>query len=192
MAHRVHRSILARRIRRASSAWALVAAAVAQSACDGPDADRASISPTVPTRAATGVPRGDPLRDYELTLDNLRGLYHAHHNLYRLSARQPGLLERLEEEIGENPPEAFEKTVAAIGAVPAVQTALARAKITPRDFYLTQYTLMNAAAVVEARAAGRTDNLPDVSERNIEFVRQNPKDVERVMTERRPKTEKSE
>ena len=190
MLHRIRRSALLRCLSHRTLARALVAAAAMQAGCDGPQSEGVPNSPTVPTRASAGVVRGDPLLDYEITVENLRGLYHAHHNLYRLSQREPGLLEELEEEISEIPPAEFEKTVAAIGAVPAVRDALGQAKLSPRDFYLTQFNLMNAVAVLQARGVGRSDNLPDVSERNVEVVRQNPHEVDRLMTERRPKPDK--
>ena len=188
MVHRTRRAALLRCVLHRTSAWVLVSAAVVQTACDGADTRSVPGSPTVPTRAVTSAPRGDPLLDFEISPENLRALYHAHHNLYRLSLREPGVLEKLEQEIEEVPRTDYEKISAAIGAVPAVRAALEHAKISPRDFYMTQYNLMNAVAVLEARDKGRFDNLPDVSERNVEIVRQNPKDVHRLMTERRPKS----
>jgi hypothetical protein len=167
----------------------LLSATLFQVACGENDAGNAARSPTGAARPAVGVVGGDPLTNYELTVENVRGLYQAHHGLYKLSQRDPEVLSKLEDDIQEIPPEQFEQIVSAIGAVPAVRKVLDQAKLTPRDFYLTQYNLVNAVAVLQGRAAGRFDHLPAVSEQSLDFVRRNPKDVEKVMTERRPKTE---
>jgi hypothetical protein len=133
------------------------------------------------------VTRADPLLDYRLTAARVDALHKVHHDLYRLQRRDPVAIERLAEVVEEFHPEEYEQAITAIQGEPTVRRAIERAGFSVRDFYLTQYNLVSASVVLEARVKGRSDHLPEVSEANVEFVRRNAPLVRRVMSERRPR-----
>lgn len=181
----------------AALATALLATALLAAACadpvsrSTPSAPPAPIAPaTAPSAAARDGDAGRqlprPLRNYELTVERLDGLYRAHHELYRLAQSNPEPLERLQDAINEIPDEGFEDVALAVARSPQVLAAIVRARVTPRDFFLTQINLLDAVAVLEARAKGRVRDVPDVTDRNVEFVRTHPVEVKRVLTGRRP------
>jgi hypothetical protein len=169
----------------ATSALALLAAGALLSAC-GDSESRRALTPPAPARVTAVSQKVSPMRDFDLTVENLNGLYLAHHELYRLSQTNPEPLEKLQEAINEFPDDAFANAVQEIVQTREVREAILRARISPREYFLTQLNLVDAVNVLEARAAGRTTDLPDVTERNVEFVRLHPQEVRRVMTERRP------
>lgn len=178
----------ARRVRRSfrAAGLMLLAAGVLSAACDEKGTRSPPTSPLRGAPVASAAP-ANPVIDYQLTVANLDGLYLAHHELYRLSRTNPEPLERLQEELNEIEPDGIEKIVLAVVREPTVRDAMLRARISPRDFFLTQYNLVNAVFVLEARTTGRPADLPPVSERNIEFVQRHPQEVQRLMTERRPR-----
>ena len=175
----------ARRVRPSPAASRLLLAAGALLIACGDAGPKGTAVPSAPSRASAERD-ANPLRDFDLTLENLNGLYLAHHELYRLAERNSEPLERLQDELNEIPDRAFGEAVNAIMRTPEVRDAIVRARLSPREYYLTQYNLVDAVSVLEARAVGRTTDLPDVSQRNVDFVRVHPEAVRRVMTGRRP------
>jgi hypothetical protein len=171
--------------RSGASTLLLVSATLGLVACG---ASEPGSSPTLANRAepSASLSLVNPLLDYQLSEDKLNRLYLAHHALYRLSRRNPAPLDRLQEALNELPPEAVDLMVAAVDEEPVVRETFRQSGIAPSDFFLTQYNLVSAVMVLEARAKGRSDDLPEVSEANIEFVRLNPQLVRRLMTERKP------
>ncbi len=141
--------------------------------------------------ASPGVNQGEPtaaagteveLGDYPLQMERVRGWARALENLHDVAEEDPQALERAE----MDPDASLGETVARIEAEPQVRQAIERAGISIRDYVLTGLALFQAMFMAEAMEAGTIQSIPEgVNARNVEFVRQNRAEIERLLPQPR-------
>ncbi|HUF66884.1 MAG TPA: hypothetical protein VMM17_12990 [Gemmatimonadaceae bacterium] len=137
-----------------------------------PSAPGASVS------ASTAEPSAIEISNYELTMDRMRRWMTAARNLGTAAENDPTL----------EPPDAdevsYSQMIAWYEQNPTAREALRSAGITPRDFVLTTLAYMQAGMTYAVLGMSKEAKIPEgQSGRNVEFVRANQAELERLARE---------
>ena len=151
---------------------------------DSADADTSAAATTTPAAAATDDV--EALRDYDLTMEKLDGLFEAQLAMARVASRMtPAEREALAQQSSNSQNASIDDMVANIERNPPFRDALSEAGITPRDYAMTTAAMMQASmamAVLQMRPNDDPDSLTramDTNPGNVRFIQENMEEITR-------------
>jgi hypothetical protein len=114
------------------------------------------------------------VKNFVLTSDKLDKYADAVKAIRKVQKDDPALKKQMDDDNSKNPSNTIAGSVATIEKYPPVVNALKSASLTPRDFVVMTYTLINSAAAVHMKRAGAIKEYPDsVLPDNASFVEKN-------------------
>jgi hypothetical protein len=114
------------------------------------------------------------VKNFVLTADKLDKYAEAVKAIRKVQKDDPALKKQMDDDNSKNPSNTIAGSVATIEKYPPVVNALKSAGLTPRDFFVMTYTLINSAAAVHMKKAGAITEYPDsVLPDNAAFVEKN-------------------
>jgi hypothetical protein len=121
------------------------------------------------------------VRNFVLTSDKLDKYAEAVKAIRKVQKDDPALKKQMDDDNSKNPSNTIAGSVATIEKYPPVVNALKIAGLTPRDFVVMTYTLINAAAEVQMKKAGTIQQYPDSAlPENVSFVEKNYDRIKRI------------
>jgi hypothetical protein len=114
------------------------------------------------------------VKNFVLTSDKLDKYAEAVKAIRKVQKDDPALKKQMDDDNSKNPSNTISGSVATIEKYPPVVSALKNAGLSPRDFVVMTYTLINSAAAVHMKKAGAIKDYPDsVLPDNAAFVEKN-------------------
>jgi hypothetical protein len=114
------------------------------------------------------------VKNFVLTSDKLDKYADAVKAIRKVQKDDPALKKQMDDDNSKNPSNTIAGSVATIEKYPAVVNALKSAGLSPRDFVVMTYTLINSAAAVHMKKVGAIQEYPDsVLADNAAFVEKN-------------------
>jgi hypothetical protein len=114
------------------------------------------------------------VKNFVLTSDKLDKYAEALKAMRKVQKDDPALKKQMDDDNSKNPSNTIAGSVATIEKYPPVVTALKSAGLSPRDFVVMTYTLINSAAAVHMKKVGAIKEYPDsVLPDNAAFVEKN-------------------
>jgi hypothetical protein len=114
------------------------------------------------------------VKNFVLTSDKLDKYAEALKAMRKVQKDDPALKKQMDDDNSKNPSNTIAGSVATIEKYPPVVTALKSAGLSPRDFVVMTYTLINSAAAVHMKKLGAIKEYPDsVLPDNAAFVEKN-------------------
>jgi hypothetical protein len=114
------------------------------------------------------------VKNFVLTSDKLDKYAEALKAMRKVQKDDPALKKQMDDDNSKNPSNTISGSVATIEKYPPVVNALKSAGLSPRDFVVMTYTLINSAAAVHMKKLGAIKEYPDsVLPDNAAFVEKN-------------------
>ncbi|MGB8523219.1 MAG: hypothetical protein WCD43_09645 [Candidatus Acidiferrales bacterium] len=114
------------------------------------------------------------VKNFVLTSDKLDKYAEAVKAIRKVQKDDPALNKQMDDDNSKNPSNTIAGSVATIEKYPPVVNALKSAGLSPHDFVVMTYTLINSAAAVHMKRAGAIKEYPDsVLPDNAAFVEKN-------------------
>ena len=114
------------------------------------------------------------VKNFVLTSDKLDEYAAAVKGIRKVQNDNPALKKQMDDDNSKNPSNTIAGSVATIEKYPPVVNVLKSAALSPRDFVVMTYTLINSAAAVHMKRAGAIKDYPDsVLPDNAAFVEKN-------------------
>jgi hypothetical protein len=120
------------------------------------------------------------VKNFVLTADKLDKYADAVKAIRKVQKDDPALKKQMDDDNSKNPSNTIAGSVAIIEKYPPVANALKTAGLTPRDFFVMTYTLINAAAVVQMKRAGTTQDPGSALPENVAFVEKNYDRIKKI------------
>ena len=120
------------------------------------------------------------VKNFVLTSDKLDKYAAAVNAIRKVQKDDPALKKKMDDDNAKNPSNTIADSVANIEKYPAVADALKNAGLPPRDFVVMTYTLINAAAEVQKKKAGRAQDPDSALPENVTFVEKNYDRIKKI------------
>jgi hypothetical protein len=134
-----------------------------------------------PDEKASAEAEKKDVRNFVLTADKLDKYEAAVKAINKVQKDNPAIKKQMDDEDSRNPSNTIAGSVALIEKYPPIANAIKGAGITPRDFVVMTYTLINSAAAVQMKKVGTIKEYPDtVLPENISFVDKNYERIKKI------------
>jgi hypothetical protein len=120
------------------------------------------------------------VKNFVLTSDKLDKYAAAVNAIRKVQKDDPALKKKMDDDNAKNPSNTIADSVANIEKYPTVANALKDAGLPPRDFVVMTYTLINAAAEVQRKKAGTTQDPDSALPENVTFVEKNYDRIKKI------------
>jgi hypothetical protein len=121
------------------------------------------------------------VKNLALTTDKLDKYDAAVKAVHRVQKDNPTLKKQMDDDDSRNPSNTIAGSVATIEKYPPIAKAIKDAALSPRDFVVMTYTLINSAAAVQMKKAGTIKEYPDsVLPENVAFVDKNYERIKKI------------
>jgi hypothetical protein len=121
------------------------------------------------------------VKNFVLTTDKLDKYDAAVKAVHKVQKDDPTLKKQMDDDDSRNPSNTIAGSVTIIEKYPSIAKAIKDAGLSPRDFVVMTYTLINSAAAVQMKKAGTIKEYPDsVLPENAAFVDKNYERIKRV------------
>jgi hypothetical protein len=132
------------------------------------------------------------VKNFVLTADKLDKYDAAVKAIRKTQKDNPDLKKQMDDEDSRNPSSTVAGSVATIEKYPPIANAIKGAGLTPRDFVVMTYTLINSAAAVQMKKAGTIKEYPNsVLPENISFVDKNYEQIKKIFNSEPDTSDKS-
>ena len=134
-----------------------------------------------PDEKASAEAEKKDVKNFVLTADKLDKYEAAVKAIYKVQKENPAIKKQMDDEDSRNPSITIAGSVAMIEKYPPIANAIKGARLTPRDFVVMTYTLINAAAAVQMKKVGTIKEYPDtVLPENISLVDKNYDRIKKI------------
>jgi len=121
------------------------------------------------------------VKNFVLTTDKLDKYEAAIKATLKVEKENPALKKQMDDENSQNPTNSIAGSVATIEKHPPIANAIKNAGMSPRDFVVMTYALINSAAAVQMQKAGPIKDNPDsVLPENTAFVEKNYDRIKKI------------
>jgi N-acetylglucosamine-6-phosphate deacetylase len=121
------------------------------------------------------------VKNFGLTTDKLDKYDAAVKAVHRVQKDNPTLKKQMDDDDSRNPSNTIAGSVATIEKYPQIAKAIKDAGLSPHDFVVMTYTLINSAAAVQMKKAGTIKEYPDsVLPENAAFVDKNYERIKKI------------
>jgi N-acetylglucosamine-6-phosphate deacetylase len=121
------------------------------------------------------------VKNFVLTTDKLDQYGAAVTAMHKVQKDNPTIKKQMDDEDSRNPTNTIAGSVATIEKYPSIAKAIKDAGLSPRDFVVMTYTLINSAAAVQMKKAGTIKEYPDsVLPENASFVDKNYQRIKQI------------
>jgi len=121
------------------------------------------------------------VKNFVLTADKLDKYEAAVKAINKVQKDNPAIKKQMDDEDSQNPSITIAGSVALIEKYPPIANAIKTAGLTPHDFVVMTYTLINSAAAVQMKKMGTIKEYPDtVLSENISFVDKNYDRIKKI------------
>ncbi len=132
------------------------------------------------------------VKNFVLTADKLDKYDAAVKAIRNTQKDNPGLQKQMDDDDSRNPSNTIAGSVAIIDKYPPIVSALKGAGLSPREFVVMTYTLINSAAATQMKKAGTIKEYPDsVLPENISFVDKNYERIKKIFNSEPDASDKS-
>ena len=130
------------------------------------------------------------VKNFVLTSDKLDKYADAVKAIRKVQKDDPALKKQMDDDNSKNPSNSISGSVATIEKYPPVVNALKSVGLSPRDFFVMTYTLINSAAAVHMKKVGAIKEYPDsVLPDNAAFVEKNYDRISKIFNSASDSTE---
>jgi hypothetical protein len=134
-----------------------------------------------PDEKASAEEEKKDVKNFVLTADKLDKYEAAVKAVYKVQKDNPAVKKQMDDEDSQNPSITIAGSVALIEKYPPIANAIKGAGLTPHDFVVMTYTLINSAAAVQMKKVGTIKEYPDtVLPENISFVHKNYERIKKI------------
>jgi hypothetical protein len=145
-----------------------------------------------PDEKASAEAEKKDVKNFVLTADKLDKYEAAVKAIYKVQKDNPAIKKQMDDEDSRNPSITVAGSVAMIEKYTPIANAIKGAGLTPRDFVVMTYTLINAAAAVQMKKVGTIKEYPDtVLPENISLVDKNYDRIKKIFNSEPDASEKS-
>ena len=145
-----------------------------------------------PDEKASAEAEKKDVKNFVLTADKLDKYEAAVKAIYKVQKDNPAIKKQMDDEDSRNPSITVAGSVAMIEKYTPIANAIKGAGLTPRDFVVMTYTLINAAAAVQMKKVGTIKEYPDtVLPENISLVDKNYDRIKKIFNSEPGASEKS-
>jgi hypothetical protein len=121
------------------------------------------------------------VKNFVLTTDKLDKYDAAVKAVHKVQKDNPALKKQMDDDDSRNPSNTIAGSVATIEKYPPIAKAIRDLGLSPRDFVVMTYTLINSAAAVQMKKAGTIQEYPDsVLPENAAFVDKNYERIKKI------------
>jgi hypothetical protein len=121
------------------------------------------------------------VKNFVLTTDKLDKYEAAVKAVHKVQKDNPSLKKQMDDDDSRNPSNTIAGSVATIEKYPPTAKAIKDAGLSPRDFVVMTYTLINSAAAVQMKKAETIKEYPDsVLPENAAFVDKNYERIKKI------------
>jgi hypothetical protein len=121
------------------------------------------------------------VKNFVLTTDKLDKYEAAIKATLKVEKENPALKKQMDDENSQNPTNSIAGSVATIEKHPPIATAIKNAGMSPRDFVVMTYALINSAVAVQMQKAATIKNDSDsVLPENTAFVEKNYERIKKI------------
>jgi hypothetical protein len=134
-----------------------------------------------PDEKASAEAEKKDVKNFVLTTDRLDKYEAAVKAIYKVQKENPAIKKQMDDEDSQNPSITISGSIALIEKYPPIANAIKGAGLTPHDFVVMTYSLINAAAAVQMKKVGTIKEYPDtVLPENISFVDKNYDRIKKI------------
>jgi hypothetical protein len=134
-----------------------------------------------PAEKASAEAEKKDVKNFVLTTDKLDKYEAAVKAINKVQKDNPAIKKQMDDEDSRNPSNTIVGSVALIEKYPPIANAIKGAGLTPHDFVVMTYTLINSAAAVQMKKVGTIKEYPDsVLPENISFVDKNYERIKKI------------
>jgi hypothetical protein len=134
-----------------------------------------------PDEKASAEAEKKDVKNFVLTADKLDKYEAAVKAINEVQKDNPAIKKQMDDEDSRNPSNTIAGSVALIEKYPPIANAIKGAGLTPHDFVVMTYTLINSAAAVQMKKVGTIKEYPDtVLLENISFVDKNYDRIKKI------------
>jgi len=134
-----------------------------------------------PDEKASAEAEKKDVKNFVLTADKLDKYEAAVKAINKVQKDNPTIKRQMDDEDSQNPSNTVAGSVTLIEKYPPIANAIKGAGLTPRDFVVMTYTLINSAAAVQMKKLGTIKEYPDtVLPENISFVDKNYDRIKKI------------
>ena len=145
-----------------------------------------------PDEKASAEAEKKDVKNFVLTADKLDKYEAAVKAINKVQKDNPAIKKQMDDEDSRNPSITVAGSVAMIEQYTPIANAIKGAGLTPRDFVVMTYTLINAAAAVQMKKVGTIKEYPDtVLPENISLVDKNYDRIKKIFNSEPDASEKS-
>jgi hypothetical protein len=121
------------------------------------------------------------VKNFVLTTDKLDKYDAVVKAVHKVQKDNPALKKQMDDDDSRNPSNTIAGSVATIEKYPPIAKAIRDLGLSPRDFVVMTYTLINSAAAVQMKKAGTIQEYPDsVLPENAAFVDKNYERIKKI------------
>jgi N-acetylglucosamine-6-phosphate deacetylase len=121
------------------------------------------------------------VKNFVLTTEKLDKYDAAVKAVHKVQKDNPTIKKQMDDDDSRNPSNTIAGSVATIEKYPAIAKAIKDAGLSPRDFVVMTYTVINSAAAVQMKKAGTIKEYPDsVLPDNAAFVDKNYERIKKI------------
>jgi hypothetical protein len=141
----------------------------------------AAAAAQTPDEKASAEAEKKDVKNFVLTADKLDKYEAAVKAIYKVQKENPAIKKQMDDEDSQNPSITIAGSVALIEKYPPIANAIKGAGLTPHDFVVMTYSLINAAAAVQMKKVGTIKEYPDtVLPENISLVDKNYDRIKKI------------
>jgi hypothetical protein len=145
-----------------------------------------------PDEKASAEAEKKDVKNFVITAEKLDKYEAAVKAIYKVQKENPAIKKQMDDEDSRNPSITVAGSVAMIEKYTLIANAIKGAGLTPRDFVVMTYTLINAAAAVQMKKVGTIKEYPDtVLPENISLVDKNYDRIKKIFNSEPDASEKS-
>jgi hypothetical protein len=134
-----------------------------------------------PDEKASAEAEKKDVKNFVLTADKLDKYEAAVKAINKVQKDNPSIKKQMDDEDSRNPSNTIAGSVALIEKYPPIANAIKGAGLTPHDFVVMTYTLINSAAAAQMKKVGTLKEYPDtVLPENISFVDKNYERIKKI------------
>ena len=134
-----------------------------------------------PDEKASAEAEKKEVKNFVLTTDKLDKYDAAVKAVHKIQKDNPTVKKQMDDDDSRNPSNTIAASVATIEKYPPIAKAIKDAGLSPRDFVVMTYTLINSAAALQMKKAGTIEEYPDsVLPENAAFVDKNYERIKKI------------
>jgi len=134
-----------------------------------------------PDEKASAEAEKKDVKNFVLTVDKLDKYEAAVKAIYKVQKDNPAIKKQMDDEDSQNPSITIAASIILIEKYPPIANAIKGAGLTPHDFVVMTYTLINSAAAVQMKKLGTIKEYPDtVLPENISLVDKNYDRIKKI------------